>query len=272
MLQKICRTFKRRGQTIGVVPTMGFLHEGHQSLLKKARPQCDVLVLTIFVNPTQFGPREDYKKYPRHTKRDLAIAGREKVDLVFLPKVSDLYPAGYQTYVEPTGLSRELCGKSRPGHFRGVTTIVAKLFNIISPNTAFFGLKDFQQFAILCQMVKDLDFGIKMIGIPTLREKDGLAMSSRNAYLNPVERKAALCLIGGLKRVRQEIIKGNKNMMRLNSLVRSKIRKEKLARLDYAECVHAQTLQPLKKYERGKTLFALAVFIGKTRLIDNIVI
>ena len=271
-IQKICLSLKRRGKTIAVVPTMGYLHEGHVTLLKKARPKADVLVLTIFVNSTQFGPKEDFKRYPHDPHGDLKKARQAGVDYVFMPKGLSLYPANYETYVEVTRASQELCGRSRPGHFRGVATIVAKLFHIIQPDIAFFGKKDFQQFAVLKRMVDDLNMPIKMVGVETVREKDGLAMSSRNVYLSPVERKAALCLSRGLKKVREAVRVGQKDIKKLLCLIHSEIKREKLVRIDYVKGMDADSIRPLKKYRRGKTLFAVAVFIGKTRLIDNVVV
>ncbi|MBI4412666.1 MAG: pantoate--beta-alanine ligase [Deltaproteobacteria bacterium] len=271
-IQKSCTSLKRRGKTIAVVPTMGYLHEGHVTLLKKARRSADILVLTIFVNPTQFGPKEDFKRYPRDPRGDLAKARRAGVDYVFMPRMEAMYPEGFETYVEVTRATQELCGRSRPDHFRGVTTIVAKLFNLIQPDIAFFGKKDFQQFAVLKRMVKDLNMPIQMVGVDTVREKDGLAMSSRNVYLSPVERKAALCLFRGLKKTREAVRKGEKNLGRLLSLLKNEIRREKSARIDYVTCVSAESIQPINKYQKGETLFAVAVFIGKTRLIDNVVV
>lgn len=257
-MQKISQRAKRSGKSIGVVPTMGFLHVGHETLLRRARARCDILILTIFVNPTQFGPKEDLKRYPRDEKGDLKKARRCKVDFVFMPKSADMYPEGYETYVEVTKASQELCGRSRPGHFRGVATVVAKLFNIVQPNIAFFGLKDFQQFTVLKKMVADLNFPIRMVGVPTVREKDGLALSSRNVYLSPEERRAALCIPRGLRKVKRAVSRGEKKIPTLLKILKDEIGREKLVKIDY---IHGD-----------KTLFAIAVFIGKTRLIDNIVV
>ncbi len=270
-LQKIIQAHRRRGHTIGVVPTMGFLHDGHLSLLKKARASCDVVVLTLFVNPTQFGPKEDLSRYPRDKKGDLAKARSVKTDYVFCPTVAQMYPKDEQTRVVVSGTTQTLCGASRPGHFEGVTTVVAKLFNITLPDKAFFGLKDYQQFATIRQMVRDLNFPIDVVGVPTVRETDGLAMSSRNAYLNGSEREAALCLSRGLKKVKVGVKEG-KNVGALLKILEKEIKLQSLARIDYVSCVNATTLLPTRTYLRGNTLFALAVFIGKTRLIDNLVV
>lgn len=271
-MQKTALGLKRLGKKIGIVPTMGFLHEGHVTLLRRARARCDVLVLTIFVNPTQFGPKEDFKRYPRDEKGDLKKARQTKTDIVFMPKMAEMYPEGFNTTVEVTEASRELCGKSRPGHFRGVATIVAKLLNLIQPDIAFFGLKDFQQFAVLKKMVSDLNFPIRMVGIPTVREKDGLAMSSRNVYLTVDERVASLCIPRGLKKVKRAVQEGEKNISSLLKILKTKIGGEPRARIDYIQAVDADTILPIKKYQKEKTLFAIAVFIGRTRLIDNIVV
>lgn len=271
-LQTICQRIKRRGEVIAVVPTMGALHEGHLTLLRAAKKKADKLIMTLFVNPTQFGPREDLKCYPKDLKGDLTKARRTGVDIVFAPRISSIYPQGYETFVEVTKATQKLCGRGRPTHFRGVITIVLKLFNLITPDYAYFGLKDFQQFAVLCRMVKDLDLPVKMVGVPTVREKDGLAMSSRNAYLNAKQRIAATCLSRGLFKVKKEVKQGKRNIGRLLKLIKIEIRKESLIRIDYVDCMDAETIQPIKKYHRGKTLFAIAVFIGKTRLIDNIVV
>ena len=271
-MQKISRRYRIAGKMIGIVPTMGFLHQGHEALLRRARSRCDILILTIFVNPTQFGPREDLKRYPRAEKGDLQCARRNHVDFVFMPRAKDIYPPGYETVVEATRASRELCGMSRPDHFRGVATVVAKLFNITLPDIAFFGLKDFQQFAVLKKVAADLNFPIQLVGIPTVRESDGLAMSSRNVYLSPVERKAALCIPRGLKKVKQAALRGEKRIPSLLKILKNEIGREKLARIDYIRCMDAENIQPVQKYQAGITLFAVAVFVGKTRLIDNIVV
>lgn len=272
IIQQTCLKLKRRGKTIAVVPTMGYLHEGHITLLRKARKKADIVILTLFVNPKQFGPQEDLSRYPRDIKGDLKKAKEAGVDYVFLPKVSALYPEGYQTYVEVTEVSQELCGESRPGHFKGVVTVVAKLFNLTQPDYAFFGLKDFQQFVAVGRMVTDLNFPIKIIGVPTVREKDGLALSSRNVYLSATERQAALVIPRSFQKIKDEVKKGNVDIFYLLDLLKKEMSQESLARIDYISCMNAETIQPLKEYRRGKTLFAVAVFIGKTRLIDNLVV
>lgn len=271
-LQKIIQAHRRKGHTIGVVPTMGYLHEGHLTLLRRARKACDVVVLTLFVNPTQFGPKEDLGRYPRDTKGDLAKARGEKTDYVFFPDAKAMYPEGHQTSVDVSETTQHLCGESRPGHFKGVTTVVAKLFNITLPDIAFFGLKDYQQFVTIRQMARDLDFPIKIVGVPTVRERDGLAMSSRNAYLSSDERKAALVLSRALSQVKKAVGQGEKKLERLQTMLQKELSSEPLARIDYAAAMNATTMTWATQYEKGNTLFALAVFIGKTRLIDNLVV
>jgi pantoate--beta-alanine ligase len=269
-IQAICLALKKIGKSIAIVPTMGYLHEGHLTLLRKARKKADIVVLTIFVNPTQFGPKEDFTKYPRDKKGDLAKARKCNVDFVFTPSSQDMYPVGCQTSVDVAEMTQGLCGSSRPGHFRGVTTIVLKLFNLITPDYAFFGLKDYQQYAVISCMVKDLNLPVKMVGVPTIREKDGLAMSSRNVYLSAEERNQALSLSKGLAQASKEL-KTKKNLHPLKNL-RHLIEAQPLARIDYISCVNSETLKPLKTYLPGKTLIALAVFFGPTRLIDNVVV
>lgn len=272
LIQQICLQFRKKNKTIGVVPTMGFLHEGHLTLLKKCRAKCDILILTLFINPTQFGPKEDLSRYPTDIPGDLSKARVCGVDYVFMPKARDMYPADYQTFVEVGEMTQTLCGASRPGHFKGVTTIVAKLFHLTQPDMACFGLKDFQQFAVLKKMVKDLNMPIKMVGVPTVRESDGLAKSSRNSYLNSGERVAALCLSKAIQQLKDEIKKGETDLKKLEETLKINILKEPLAQMDYVTFVDSETLKPLQTYKKGKTLFALAVFIGKTRLIDNVVV
>lgn len=258
--------------TSALVPTMGYLHEGHRSLLRIAKKKADKVVLTIFVNPTQFGPNEDFKKYPRNTAKDLALAKEAGVDLVFLPTSHTMYPEGYETFVEVTQAIQGLCGRSRPSHFRGVATIVLKFFNLVQPDYAIFGKKDYQQFGVIKKMVADLNLPIQIIGAPTVREPSGLAMSSRNVYLDDAERKAALSLSEGLFHVRHEINRGQKNISKLLREFKKGLAKNFLIRLDYVACVDAESIQPLRDYKRGRTLFAVAAFVGKTRLIDNVVL
>lgn len=271
-MQKVALRHKSQGHRIAVVPTMGYLHEGHLSLLRKARQKSDILILTLFVNPTQFGPKEDLSRYPRDTKGDLAKAKKMGVDYVFLPDSSDMYPDGYETYVNVLRATETLCGASRPGHFQGVTTVVAKLFNITQAHTAFFGMKDFQQCSVIKKMVLDLNMPIKIVAVPTVREKDGLAMSSRNVYLDAQQRQAALCLNRSLQEVKMLHKKIHQNIDMFLRHIEKIISQEKLAKIDYVSCVDATTMQPLKTYCPGNTLFALAVYFGKTRLIDNLVI
>lgn len=271
-IQKICLQFRSKGKSIGFVPTMGYLHEGHQTLLRIARKKSDIVILSIFVNPTQFAPNEDLSRYPRDTKGDLAKARKEKVDFVFFPTPESIYPENFQTQVRVEKVAQGMCGGTRPTHFAGVALVVLKLFNLVQPTTAYFGLKDFQQFTVISQMVRDLNVPIKIVGVPTVREKDGLAMSSRNVYLNPEERKAALALSQSLAEVKAKVKKGEVNLFNLVDGIRSRLVREPLAQIDYISCVDAYTMVPLQKYQKGKTLFALAVFIGKTRLIDNLLV
>jgi pantoate--beta-alanine ligase len=266
-MKEIVSLEKRRGKTIGLVPTMGYLHEGHLSLVRLARKRCDLLVVSIFVNPTQFGPKEDFGRYPRDLKRDLTLLKKEKVNLVFNPSVREMYREGHQTYVEVIDWSKLMCGASRPIHFRGVTTVVLKLFNIVEPDVAVFGSKDYQQAVIIKKMVKDLDLRVKIVTGRIAREKDGLAMSSRNKYLTNNQRKNAVVLYDSLKWVKQAHIKGLRDPKLAANKMASKI-KEKKGRVDYIALVDKNTLQPVKKLRKG-TLAALAVFFGKTRLIDN---
>lgn len=259
-----------KGRTIGFVPTMGYLHDGHISLVREARKRNDIVVVSIFVNPTQFGPKEDLKKYPRNIKRDISLLSKNGVDIVFCPSVKEMYPEGYGTYIEVKGLSDKLCGASRPGHFKGVATIVAKLFNIVRPDAAYFGEKDHQQLIIIRRMVSDLNMGVKVVSMPTIREKNGLAMSSRNSYLNRDEVSRALVINRSLKFAKTLIASGVTSAPRIKAAVTQMIRAAGL-RIDYVSVCDPKTLEE-KKSARGKTLIAVAAYIGKTRLIDNIVI
>jgi pantoate--beta-alanine ligase len=256
---------------VGLVPTMGFLHEGHISLARQARRECASVVVSIFVNRTQFGPEEDLAKYPRDLPRDLALLEAADTDLVWTPTPEVMYPPGYQTWVELTGLTNGLEGEARPRHFRGVATIVAKLFNAVGPDRAYFGQKDAQQAAVIRQMVRDLDFPIEVVVCPTVREADGLAMSSRNTYLNPEERQAATVLYRALSAARAAYENGERKADTLRQIMRGTIRREPLARLQYVSCADYDTLEELEEV-RGKALLSMAVFIGKTRLIDNFVL
>jgi pantoate--beta-alanine ligase len=253
--------------SVSLVPTMGALHAGHLSLLVPAR-ETDRLVVSIFVNPTQFGPHEDLQRYPRPLERDLSLLEERGVDAVFLPTVSEIYPEDYRTFVTVDELSSRLCGASRPGHFRGVATVVLKLFNIIRPHRAVFGQKDAQQTIILRRMVHDLNLDVELVVQPIVRESDGLALSSRNQYLNTEERKAATVLFRSLELARQASLRGQSRADVLLRRVRNLVESEPLARLDYAELVSADDLSPLDEV-RDHALLALAVFIGQTRLIDN---
>ena len=262
---------KRRGKRIGFVPTMGYLHEGHLSLVEAARKKAEVVVVGIFVNPTQFGPGEDLARYPRDLARDKKLLRNFEVDVLFLPEANKIYPKGYQTYVEVEGPSKIMCGRSRPIHFRGVTTVVAKFFNIVCPDYAFFGEKDFQQLVIIKRMAKDLNFPIEIIGLPTVREYDGLAMSSRNKYLSPKERGAATVLYQAFSLAKQEVESGEKNSRKILLKMRYLIETKPSVKLDYLVMVHPETLEELKRI-KGKVLIALAAQVGNARLIDNLLI
>ena len=268
-MQATALALNRRGKKIAFVPTMGYLHEGHLSLMRLARRKGDVLVVSIFVNPAQFGPREDFSRYPRDLRRDLALCRRAGADVVFAPAVKSMYPEGYSAYVEETRLSRGLCGARRPGHFRGVATVVLKLFVIVQPDLAVFGLKDFQQSRVIRKMASDLNLPVTILAAPTVREKDGLAMSSRNTFLNPSERKEALCLRRALLQARRMARTGERDARRIRAAMKRIVEREPSARIDYLEIVDGEDLRPVRRIEPG-AMAALAVFIGKTRLIDNI--
>jgi pantoate--beta-alanine ligase len=259
---------RRDGRVIAVVPTMGYLHDGHLSLLRTARARADVVILTIFVNPTQFGPNEDLSRYPRDEEGDLAKARPTGLDLAFCPDAAAMYPAGAQTFVEVRELAGPLCGEKRPGHFTGVATIVTKLFHLTKPHLAFFGEKDYQQLAVIRRMTRDLDFGIEIVGMPIVREPDGLAMSSRNVYLSPDERRQALALIRGLDAARAAVEAGERSAAAIVAACRAPIEAAADARIDYVELRDADELTPVGELTRPAVL-ALAVFVGKTRLLDN---
>ncbi|MDO8670325.1 MAG: pantoate--beta-alanine ligase [Dehalococcoidia bacterium] len=257
--------------TVGFVPTMGYLHEGHLSLARRARPENDLVVASIFVNPTQFGPNEDFSRYPRDPERDLAMLSSEAVDLVFMPSVEELYPDGFNTSVEVGGITGRLEGAIRPGHFKGVATIVNKLFNIVQPTRAYFGQKDAQQAIVIGKMVTDLDLNVEVVVMPTVREQDGLAMSSRNVYLNGEERRAALVLHRSLKLASEMRQAGEQSAGKLRLAMTALIESEPLARIDYVSVADVRTLEELDTIA-GPTLLSLAVRIGKTRLIDNTIL
>ena len=266
-----CRDARVRGQRLGLVPTMGALHEGHLSLVRAAKAQCDAVAVSIFVNPTQFGPKEDLSTYPRQLDRDCRLLEGEGVDILFAPPVEEMYPPGGVTWVLVEGLSEKLDGRSRPGHFRGVTTIVAKLFHIIEPATAFFGQKDAAQVAVIRRMVQDLNFAVEIVACPIVREADGLAMSSRNAYLNREERGRALVLQWSLQEARQQFDAGERAAAKLISAAKEVFAGEPQVVLDYFEIVDPDTLDPVERISQ-KTLVAVAAYVGMTRLIDNLVL
>ncbi|UCH43816.1 MAG: pantoate--beta-alanine ligase [Dehalococcoidales bacterium] len=258
-------------EPVGLVPTMGYLHEGHLSLVKQARSENPSVVASIFVNPTQFGPKEDFESYPRDTERDLAMLESAGTDVVFMPSARDMYPEPYHTWVEVDTITQRLEGASRPTHFRGVTTVCTKLFNIIKPDKAYFGQKDAQQAIVINRMVTDLNMNLKVVTCPTLREDDGLAMSSRNTYLNPEERKAAAILYQSLCLAQQLWAEGEKDAERIRQEIRTLIQKQPLANIDYISIADNETLEELDEI-RLPALVSLAVKIGKPRLLDNIVL
>ena len=264
--RKQIKQWKKEGKTIGLVPTMGFLHEGHASLIRKCREQNDIVVVSDFANPTQFGPNEDLEAYPRDFERDSKLCESLGADLIFAPSPEDMYHDPH-AFVSIDTLSETLCGKTRPIHFKGVCTVVTKLFHIVAPDRAYFGEKDAQQLAIIRKMVKDLNFDIEIVGCPIVREEDGLAKSSRNTYLNDKERQAALCLSRAVKTGKEVIYTGADAKEVLNPM-KAIIEAEPLARIDYVMMVDALTMQPIEKADRD-VLVAMAVYIGKTRLIDN---
>lgn len=264
--------WKQQGLTVGLVPTMGYLHEGHASLVDKAVETCDRVVVSDFVNPTQFGPNEDLETYPRDFDQDCKLLEDHGASLVFHPEVSEMYDPDAATYVEIlSDMPKQLCGKTRPIHFRGVCTVVSKLFNIVTPDKAFFGQKDAQQLAIIRKMVRDMCYNIEIVGCPIVREPDGLAKSSRNTYLNPEERKAALCLSKAIALGKSLVQSGETNSSVIEQAMTAEILKEPLARIDYVQAVDGVTMMPVDKID-GNNLVAIAVYIGKTRLIDNFIV
>lgn len=268
---KAVRKRKEKGKSVGFVPTMGALHEGHLSLIRRARSENGFVVVSIFVNPAQFGPKEDLKRYPKPVKNDISLCKKEGVDLIFYPEVKQMYPEGYKTYIEVKELSDLLCGKPRPGHFKGVATVVTKLFNIIQPDTAYFGQKDGQQAAVIKKMASDLNMPVKIKVMPIVREKDGLAMSSRNVYLSTKERKDAVVLFNSLNLAKVLIKNGQMNTDTIILRMKQLIGKKKSAKIDYIDIVDPNTLKRIPKI-KGSCFIVLAVWIGKTRLIDNIII
>ena len=270
-MKELSEKYLKENKTIGFVPTMGFLHEGHLSLVRRAREENDIVVVSIFVNPTQFGPNEDYESYPRDFERDVKLLKELNVDVVFYPSVEEMYPKDFSTYVDETKLSRYLCGKSRPGHFRGVCTIVTKLFNIVRPTRAYFGQKDAQQFRVIKRMVRDLNMDVELVECPIVREHDGLAMSSRNIYLSDDERAQALALYNSLKLAENLIKSGERDAEVVKNAMKEFLSRYDKVKIDYVEIVDEETLEPVKHIE-GKVIVAIACWVGKARLIDNVIV
>lgn len=270
-VRKYVRQWRLESKTIGFVPTMGYLHEGHKSLIERANKDNDIVIVSIFVNPTQFGPNEDLESYPRDMQRDSKVCKEAGADLIFNPDPLEMYEGNASTTVKVEGLSDELCGKSRPVHFGGVCLVVSKLFNIVLPDRAYFGQKDAQQLAIIKKMVKDLNFPVEIIGCPIVREKDGLAKSSRNTYLSDTEREAALVLNRALLKGREAIEGGEREALTVKRIITEVIEKEPLAKIDYVEIVDFDTIRKTDNIDKD-VLVAIAVFIGKTRLIDNFIV
>lgn len=264
------KNWRKQGLSVGLVPTMGYLHEGHKSLIERACKENDKVVVSVFVNPTQFGPGEDLATYPRDIQRDAALCEDAGATLIFNPEPEEMYFDDFHTYVTMESLSDELCGKTRPIHFRGVCTVVSKLFHIVAPDRAYFGQKDAQQLAIIKRMVRDLNFDIEIVGCPIVREADGLAKSSRNTYLNPEERKAALVLSRAVRLGQELIQKGERKAEVIVEKMKQLIEEEPLAKIDYVQAVDAISIQPVAEI-KGTVLVAMAVYIGKTRLIDNFI-
>ncbi|MGL4759853.1 MAG: pantoate--beta-alanine ligase [Sarcina sp.] len=267
-IREIVKEWKKQGFRVGFVPTMGYLHEGHESLIKKASKENDRVVVSIFVNPTQFGVNEDLDSYPKDLKRDSEICERAGANLIFNPEVNEMYFDNATTFVNMNGLTGELCGKSRPVHFQGVCTVVSKLFNIVTPDRAYFGEKDAQQLAVIKRMVRDLNIDVEVIGCPIIREKDGLAKSSRNSYLSKDERKAAIILNKAMTSAKEIIVDGERNSEEVKKHINSIVETEKLARVDYIEVVDSLSIEKVEVIDKS-VLVAIAVHIGKTRLIDN---
>jgi len=270
-MQTLSETARQKGRSIGFVPTMGALHDGHRALIKSCRRENKVCVISIFVNPLQFGPDEDFAHYPRPKKKDVLLAKKEKVDIIFYPSAKEMYPTGFLTSIDVATITEPLCGRSRLGHFRGVTTVVGKLLNAVSPHRLYLGQKDAQQCAVLRQMIKDLSYDVKVRNIPTVREPDGLALSSRNQYLTPEQRREAVWLYRSLKNAQAQFRKGQRLARKIKNQIRGTIQKNTSGRIDYIACVDKQTLRNVTRIQKG-TLIALAVHIGRARLIDNIII
>jgi pantoate--beta-alanine ligase len=270
-MQVFAQKQRAANKVIGLVPTMGYFHEGHLTLMRRAKETCDIVIVSLFVNPLQFGAGEDFHEYPRDLARDQNLAVREGVDVFFLPSQEEFYSQGYSTYVQVTGLTDNLCGKSRPGHFQGVATVVAKLFNSTLPDYAFFGQKDIQQALVMRRMTLDLNFPLEIVIVPTVREEDGLAMSSRNVYLSPEERKSAPVLSRSLECAASLIATGERDAAVIKQAITSLIAQEDVARVDYLEVCDAESLAPVTRIQ-GKIVVALAVWMGRTRLIDNIMV
>lgn len=270
-IRQYVREVRSSGQSIGLVPTMGYLHEGHLELMRQAKKQCDKVIVSIFVNPTQFGPGEDLERYPRDLKRDARMSEEVGVDAIFNPAADEIYPAGYCTYVDVERITEKLCGLTRPGHFRGVATVVAKLFNIVKPDFAFFGQKDAQQVLVINRMATDLNMDLEVVTVPTVREPDGLAMSSRNIYLEPEQRRAALVLSRSLSRAAEVFRAGERDAAKIRQLVIEMIEQETLLNIDYVEIYSHPDLEPVERIV-GPALLALAVKTGRARLIDNAIL
>lgn len=270
-VRDIVKQWRKEGLTVGLVPTMGFLHEGHQSLIEKSVSQNDRTVVSVFVNPIQFGPNEDLEAYPRDLEHDKALVEKAGGSLIFNPEPSEMYPDHFTSFIDTTETTELLCGAVRPVHFRGVCTVVGKLFNIVCPDRAYFGQKDAQQLATVKRFVRDLDFGLEIVPCPIIREDDGLAKSSRNTYLNPEERQAALILSKSLNLGKKAIEEGETDAQKVISIIRQNLETEPLARVDYVEVVDFENIQRVSTIQ-GETLVAIAVYVGKTRLIDNFIV
>lgn len=270
-VRDIVKLWRKEGLTVGLVPTMGFLHEGHQSLIEKSVSQNDRTVVSVFVNPIQFGPNEDLEAYPRDLEHDKALVEKAGGNLIFNPEPSEMYPDHFTSFIDTTETTELLCGAVRPVHFRGVCTVVGKLFNIVCPDRAYFGQKDAQQLATVKRFVRDLDFGLEIVPCPIIREDDGLAKSSRNTYLNPEERQAALILSKSLNLGKKAIEEGETDAQKVISIIRQNLETEPLARIDYVEVVDFENIQRVSTIQ-GETLVAIAVYVGKTRLIDNFIV